>query len=115
MKQKRRSAAVVVAEGQGIVGICTERDIVQKLVAAGLDSTATTVGSIMSANPQVIYEGKPFGHALHLMFEGGFRHLPVVDESKNPVGIVSVRDSLGLEVIRFSEEVSYRETIAEIL
>jgi CBS domain-containing protein len=57
----------------------------------------------------------PFGHVLHLMFEGGFRHMPVVDARGRPLGVVSARDALGLEIFSFREELRVRETITEIL
>ena len=40
-------------------------------------------------DPVSVGPDKPFGHALHLMFEGGFRHMPVVDRHHRPIGIVS--------------------------
>jgi CBS domain-containing protein len=47
----------------------------------------------MTAQPQTIHPDEPFVHALRMMHEGKFRHLPVV-EFDRPVGVVSVRDAL---------------------
>jgi CBS domain-containing protein len=63
----------------------------------------------------VIGPDKPFGHALHLMFEGGFRHMPVVDPIGRPIGLISSRDALGLEVSNFGKELEHREELAEVL
>jgi len=106
---------VVAAEDGKLLGICTERDLAFKVLAAGLDATSTPVGSVMTANPQTIHPEKPFGHALHLMYEGGFRHLPVVLPDGRPIGVLSSRDALGLEVVRFSEELDQRTVLTEIL
>ena len=106
---------VVAAEDGKLLGICTERDLAFKVLAAGLDATSTPVGSVMTANPQTIHPEKPFGHALHLMYEGGFRHLPVVLPDGRPIGVLSSRDALGLEVVRFSEEHDQRTVLTEIL
>ena len=106
---------VVAAEDGKLLGICTERDLAFKVLAAGLDATSTPVGSVMTANPQAIHPEKPFGHALHLMYEGGFRHLPVVLPDGRPIGVLSSRDALGLEVVRFSEELDQRTVLTEIL
>lgn len=114
--QRHRHGATVVVNAQGrLVGICTERDLAYKVLAAGLPGESTTVGEIMTADPVSIGPDKPFGHALHLMFEGGFRHMPVVDAHHRPIGVVSARDALGLEILHFRDELQLREEIAEIL
>ena len=106
---------VVAAEDGKLLGICTERDLAFKVLAAGLDATSTPVGSVMTANPQTIHPEKPFGHALHLMYEGGFRHLPVVLPDGRAIGVLSSRGALGVEVVRFSEELDQRTVLTEIL
>ncbi len=106
---------VVAAEDGKLLGICTERDLAFKVLAAGLDATSTPVGSVMTANPQTIHPEKPFGHALHLMYEGGFRHLPVVLPDGRPIGVLSSRDALGLVVVRFREQLAQRTVLTVIL
>ena len=116
MRDNDEGVVLVVAPEDGkLLGICTERDLAFKVLAAGLDATSTPVGSVMTANPQTIHPEKPFGHALHLMYEGGFRHLPVVLPDGRPIGVLSSRDALGLEVVRFSEELDQRTVLTEIL
>jgi CBS domain-containing protein len=114
LRQRHGAIAVVNADGL-LVGICTERDLSYKVLAGGLSVEETTVGEIMTADPVTIGPEKPFGHALHMMFEGGFRHMPVVDANGRPLGILSARDALGLEILHFREELALREDIAEIL
>lgn len=116
MKQNGAAATLVVDAADGrLVGICTERDLAFKVLADGLDPLSTPVSAVMTANPQSIDPDKPFGHALHLMFEGGFRHMPVVDPGGRPIGLISSRDALGLEMLHFREELEQRETLAQIL
>jgi CBS domain-containing protein len=69
----------------------------------------------MTANPICAHPEQAFGHVMHLMYEGGFRHMPVVDPSGRPIGIVSVRDALGLEMLHFRDELELREALTEIL
>jgi CBS-domain-containing membrane protein len=57
----------------------------------------------------------PFGQALHIMFERGFRHVPVVDEDGQVIGMVSARDALGPEMEQVKAELREREHITEIL
>lgn len=116
MKQYGAAAVLVVDPENGkLIGICTERDLTFKVLAEGLDANTTQVHSVMTRDPQTISPEKPFGHALHLMFEGGFRHMPVVDPIGRPIGVISSRDALGLEMAHFGNELEQRETLTEIL
>ena len=115
MKRAGQGALAIIDERGRLAGICTERDLSFKVVAAGLPPESTPVGDIMTPNPVGISPDKPFGHALHLMFEGGFRHMPVVDPQGRPIGMISARDALGLEILQLHSELQLREDIAEIL
>ena len=116
MKQYGAAAVLVVGPDDGkLIGICTERDLTFKVLAEGLDAGTTQVHSVMTINPQTVGPEKLFGHALHMMFEGGFRHMPVVDPIGRPIGVISSRDALGLEVTHFRHELEQREVLAEIL
>jgi CBS domain-containing protein len=106
--------AIAVVEGGRLCGIFTERDAVYRVLAQELEPHATRLGQVMTPTPQTISADRPFGHALHLMYEGGFRHVPVVDGGKL-VGMVSARDALGSDLAQFRDDVEEREHIAEIL
>ncbi|MBT0963712.1 CBS domain-containing protein [Denitromonas iodatirespirans] len=114
MRQHALGAVLVVDDGR-LIGICTERDIVFDVVANGLDPAATPVSAVMTRNPVAVGPDMPFGHALHLMFEGGFRHVPVVGLHGEVLGVVSARDALELDMIRFKRDLATREAITEIL
>jgi CBS domain-containing protein len=113
MKAHAIGALMIVDEGK-LVGICTERDVVFRVVAADKDPKSTRVASAMTRKPRTLDASRPVGHALHVMYEGGFRHVPVVEHGK-PVGMVSARDALGPELAQFREELVEREHINEIL
>jgi len=116
MRDNQEDVVLVVAPDDGrLLGICTERDLTYKVLAAGLDAKSTPVGQVMTANPQTIGPDRLFGHALHLMYEGGFRHLPVVLADGRPIGVLSSRDALGLEAFHFYKELDQREVLTEIL
>ena len=116
LMEKNHVGAVMVTDKRSrhLEGICTERDIVFGVVAAGLDASTVSVDSVMCAAPQTITPDKPFGHALHMMYEGGFHHIPVVEDG-HPVGILSARDALGLDACQLEEELVRREEITTIL
>jgi CBS domain-containing protein len=113
MKERRVGALLVMREDR-LAGIFTERDALFRVIAEGRDPATTRLVEVMSANPRTISPDRPFGHALHMMHEGGFRHVPVVEEGK-PVGVVSARDALGPELEAFVSELGERERIFEVL
>lgn len=106
--------AIMVVNGPRLVGIFTERDALYRVLAAGKDPGRTSLADVMTVSPATITPDKPFSHALHLMYERGFRHVPVVEDGR-PVGMVSARDALGPEIDQFEEELREREHIEEIL
>lgn len=85
----RGVGAVIVLDGERLVGILTERDVL-KAVAAGSAAEAK-VEEWMTRHPETIESSDSTGHAAALMIHGGFRHLPVVDLGRT-VGILSIRD-----------------------
>jgi CBS domain-containing protein len=112
--QTARIGSVLVVEKDALVGIFTERDALFRVLAGGLDPDRTKVGEVMTADPQTISPDRPLVHALHLMHDGGFRHMPVV-ENGAPVGMVSIRDAVGVEMVRLEHELDDKDAIAEIL
>ena len=113
MKEKR-IGALLVLDGARLAGIFTERDALFRVVAEGRDPARTHLREVMTANPRTITRERPFGHALHMMHEGGFRHVPIV-EGGAPLGVVSARDALGPELEAFVAELDKREHIFEVL
>jgi CBS domain-containing protein len=114
MKKKSVGAVMVVKNNGRLAGIFTERDALFRVLAEGRDPKTTRLSDVMTAQPQTITPEKPFGHALLMMYESGFRHVPVVEDGK-PVGMVSARDVLGPELQEFESELQRRTRIGEIL
>ena len=83
------------------IGIFTERDALFRVLAAARDPATTTVGEVMTPQPQTMHPDEPFVRALRVMFENRFRHLPVVEFGR-PLGIVSVRDALDEDLVEHS-------------
>lgn len=114
MKEWKSSAVLVVKEDQ-LLGIFTERDIVFRCVALGCPLDTIPVSSVMTREPQTIHVDKPFGHALHMMYEGGYRHMPVVDEEGKVIGLLSAQDALALDGALLEQELIRREDITVVL
>ncbi len=100
--------AVMVVDGDELVGIFTERDVVVRLVAKGLNAQSTTLGQVMTPRPHTIAPDKPFGTALAVMHKHGFRHLPVVEDGRI-VGIVSARSAMDPDLEEFESEAQRRK------
>lgn len=113
MKQKCVGAILIVDDGR-LAGIFTERDALFRVIADGRAPELTTLAEVMTVNPRTIAPDRPFGHALHLMYEGEFRHVPVVEDGR-PLGMVSSRDALGPDLQQFISDLDQRSHIGEIL
>jgi CBS domain-containing protein len=100
--------AIMVIEDERLVGIFTERDVVFRVVARGLDAQATRLADVMTRAPHTVDPDKPFGYALLVMQENGFRHLPVMQDGK-PIGIVSSRSAMDPELEEFVFEAHRRK------
>ena len=92
---------VVVLEDGQICGIVTDRDIVVRAVAEGLNPLSTTIGDICSRELTTIMPTASVGEAVRLMREKAIRRLPVVGGRDKVVGVVSLGD-LALEKDRQS-------------
>ena len=110
-----KSSAVLVVRDDKLEGIFTERDVVFRCVALNCPLDLIPVSQVMTRAPQTIPLDKPFGHALHLMYEGGFRHMPVVDASGKPVGLLSAQDALMMDGVLLEQELVRREEITLLL
>lgn len=113
MAADKVGALLIVEKGQ-LIGIFTERDILNRVVAANLDPDKTQLAGVMTRAPQTTRPDRPVSHALHMMYEGGFRHMPVA-ENGVPLGMISIRDALGQELTEFESELERRDTLTEII
>jgi CBS domain-containing protein len=85
--------AVPVLRDGDLVGIFSERDIMNRVVASGRLPGTTKVSEVMTANPRTVGADETVENALFMMREYGFRHALIAD-GKNVKGLVSLRDLL---------------------
>jgi len=109
MANKNIAAMIVVDENSHIIGIVTERDMTQRVIAQGIDPATTSIGDIMTANPDTLSPDDSARDALELMQSRKYRHLPVNDEGKC-VAVVSIRDLYA--AVKEALEEDIRETEA---
>ena len=89
--------AMAVVDGGKLVGIFTERDLLNRVVAAEKNPREIQVRDVMTPNPATASVGEEYYDALEKMQKHHCRHLPVVQDGK-PVGMVSLRDLLFIEI-----------------
>ena len=87
---ERHVGSTLVMEGDDLVGIFTERDIVRAL-SQDFDAPGHSLSQWMTREPKTITPDTPVEEALNVMLAGGFRHLPVT-EGGAVIGVVSMRD-----------------------
>jgi CBS domain-containing protein len=104
----KNTGAVLVIDNQQLVGIFTERDAVFRVLALGKDAVTTQLRDVMTTSPSTVAGGTSYGHALLLMYEKGFRHVPVVDGDR-VLGIVAARNAMDPHLEEFVSEARRRE------
>lgn len=104
MTAGRSGCALLVDEGDRLVGIFTERDFVSRVVARHGDVSAP-VEHVATPAPHTVTRQDSVHRAVELMGAGQFRHLPVVDEGRRPVGVLTVKDIMHYLVEYFPAKV----------
>ncbi len=84
--------AIPVCDGERLVGMVTDRDIVLRGVAQGRPVDSTHLDEVMSADPRWCFDDQPVDEALEQMRDAQIRRMPVVDHDKHLVGILSLGD-----------------------
>lgn len=102
--KEHRTGCVLVARGGKLAGIFTERDVLTSVIYRD-ESQSLKVASVMTANPETLEATATIACALNKMSEGGYRHIPMVDEGGRPAGVVSIRDLVDFLVELFPEGV----------
>jgi len=88
-----RHGCALVEDGNRLVGIFTERDLLTRVIRQGLDASEVTMSDVMTRSPSTLSPGDPPAFAIHRMVQQGLRHLPVIEDGELQ-GFVSVRNIL---------------------
>jgi CBS domain-containing protein len=103
MAEHNIGSILVMQNGEDLVGIFSERDLLTRVTANGLDPETTPVREVMTEDVIVVSGETSRREALHIMQEQHIRHLPIADDEKL-YGIVSLRD-----LLRFEQEMQEQE------
>lgn len=101
----RNVGSVLITDGRRLRGIFSERDVVTRIAAKGLDPAKETVGQHMTTDPECLRPGDPIVYALNIMKVGEYRYVPLIDASGDVEGIVGMRDIVRYFIDFFREEV----------
>lgn len=99
-------AIVSVLHGDRLVGVFSERDVVRRVVARGLDPAATRIEDVMTRELVVADADEDYQSAMHKMDRAHIRHLPVVSEGRL-LSMISIRDLMRVELQERGEEIRY--------
>jgi CBS domain-containing protein len=102
MRERKAGSVLVVNEAGKLVGIFTGRDAVRRVLAAGKNED-TKLRDVMTADPVTISSNKSAIEALRIMWDGGFRHIPLMDGDKI-LGVISRGDFQSSEQLQLDEE-----------
>ena len=94
LMNRNEVGAVAVVEGGKLVGIFTERDLMNRVVLERKDPETAPVSAVMTREVTSAKRDMPCGQALELMVNGRFRHLPIVDDENRVLGMLSLRNIL---------------------
>ena len=98
MTRANCGSVLVIDQGNQLLGIVTERDLMTRVLAKALDPNTTPVNKVMTPNPQCVRPELKVADAVLILIERGFRHLPVVADNGKILGVFSVRDAMPREV-----------------
>lgn len=99
------SGCALVVDGDLLVGIFTERDVLTKIAGTGTDPAGVAVRELMTASPDTLPVDATVAFALNRMSVEGYRHIPLVDEDGKPVGVVGMRDIINWMVETYPDRV----------
>lgn len=103
MRDARAGSVVVTDASDRLAGIFTGRDAVARMLAEGRNAATTTLAEVMTRKPMTLRPEQSAIDALRLMWDGGFRHVPLVRDGR-VLGVVSRGDFKGLEFGRHEDE-----------
>jgi CBS domain-containing protein len=105
LMQHKKIGCVLAARDGVLDGIFTERDILLKLINKKVDYNKVAVSDVMTPSPEALHLDDTIAYAMNMMSVGGYRHLPIVDEHRRPISILSVKDVVSYIVEHFPDEI----------
>ncbi len=115
MTRANCGSVLIMEPPDALLGIVTERDLMTRVLAKGVDPERTTVREIMTPNPMCVPPETLVSDAVVIMLERGFRHLPIVAPGNKILGVFSVRDALPREIGAALGQAEFNEQVNDAL
>ncbi len=106
---QKNIGAVSVMDGDRLVGIFSERDVIIRVVAKGLNPSTTAVSGVMTTNLVVAAADETYESCLRKMKQANCRHLPVIEGDKL-LGFISLRDLLLVDISEKDDTIQFLNT-----
>lgn len=107
LMQSKKVGSLIITDDKGeLVGIFTERDVLNRVIGVIEDWKSQPISSVMTATPQTLQVGDEIAYVLNNMHVGGYRHVPIVDEDDKPVSMVSIKDVVSWVLDHFPKEIT---------
>ena len=103
--QDRKTGCVLITRHDVLIGILTERDVLLKLTNRMYDLSEVPVASVMTRSPEALRPDDTIAYAMNLMSVGGYRHVPIVDDDRKPLSVLSIRNVVSYIVEHFPDEI----------
>jgi CBS domain-containing protein len=113
MSERNLGAVVVVNDGR-LWGMFTERDLLNRVVAAGRDPGATAVSEVTTTSCTTVDGSTEVMECYRILRDKPFRHLPIVDDDNRPVGMIAARDFLRTFVVQMEAFADMTEFEAQV-
>lgn len=106
LMRERSVGCLLVGEDGRLSGIFTERDLLRKVLAKQAEATfEDPITAVMTSNPVVALESETIAVLLRRMYDGGFRHIPLLSGNDRLLGTVSIKRVVGFLADQFGEHV----------
>lgn len=115
MTRANCGSVLVMEPPDHLLGIVTERDLMNRVLARALDPKLTTLSQVMTPHPQCVVPETRVSDAVLIMLERGFRHLPIVGADRKILGVFSIRDALPREIGTALNQAEFNEQVNDAL
>lgn len=115
MTRANCGSVLVMEPPDKLLGIVTERDLMTRVLARGLEPRQTTLAQVMTPQPICVPPETEVSDAVVLLMERGFRHLPIVGPNGKILGVFSIRDALPRELGAAMGQAEFNEQVNDVL
>ena len=112
LRQNKIGCLLIVNSSGELTGIFSERDCILKVTCPAGEYAERKISEFMTRNPITQPPDGSIAYALNLMSQGGFRHIPIVDQDHIPIGIISVKDVVDHLVKSYTEALLDSDTLS---